>query len=156
MLKSLALLLALTALPARAEDAPILAEYWTDSGSLPPEYAWETTVTIREDGTLTLKHCKGYETEGPACKHRRARVADDVLETIRTAAAESGLADRPARETETPMVGGGLTGGAVYVGGQKVKLLSQPAAIDVERVGKVLAAIAEAIPPRFNRFTNPD
>ena len=156
MLKYAALLLVLITVPARAEDAGILAEYWTDSGSLPPEYAWETTVTIREDGTLTLKHCKGYETEGTACKHRRARVPDEALETIRAAAAESGLADKPARETETPMVGGGLTGGAVYVGGQKVKLLSQPAATDVERVGKVLAAIADAIPPRFDRFTDPD
>ena len=156
MLKHCVLLLALLTVPARAEDALILAEYWTDSGSLPPEYAWKTTVTILEDGMLSLKHCKGYETEGPACKHRRAQVPDDALEAIRAAATESGLFETPARETETPMVGGGLTGGAVYVGGQKVKLLSQPAATDVERVGKVLAAIADAIPQRFDRFTNPD
>lgn len=155
MLKPLVLLL-LSATGALAQDAPVLAEYWTDSGSLPPEYAWETTVTILEDGTLMLKHCKGYETDGPACKHRRARVPDEALEAIRAAAAESGLADKPARETETPMVGGGLTGGAVYVGGQQVKLLSQPASTDVERVGKVLATIADAIPPRFDRFTHPD
>ncbi len=155
MLKPLALLL-LTAPAAMAQDSPVLAEYWTDSGSLPPEYAWETTVTILEDGTLTLKHCKGYETEGPACKSRRANVSEDALAAIRTAAVESGLADKPARETEFPMVGGGLTGGLVYVDGQKVKLLSQPAEADADRVGKVLAAIAAAIPPRFDRFVDPD
>ena len=155
MLKAIALLL-LTATAAIAQDAPVLAEYWTDSGSLPPEYAWETTVTILEDGALTLKHCKGYETEGPACKTRRAQVAEEALAAIRTAAVESGLADKPARETEFPMVGGGLTGGLVYVDGQKVKLLSQPAEADADRVGKVLAAIAAAIPPRFDRFVDPD
>ena len=155
MLKPLALLL-LTATAAMAQDSPVLAEYWTDSGSLPPEYAWETTVTILEDGTLTLKHCKGYETEGPACKSRRANVSEDALAAIRTAAVESGLADKPAGETEFPMVGGGLTGGLVYVDGQKVKLLSQPAETDADRVGKVLAAIAAAIPPRFDRFVDPD
>ena len=155
MLKPLALFL-LTATAVFAQDAPVLAEYWTDSGSLPPEYAWETTITILEDGTLTLKHCKGYETEGPACKIRRARVAEEALAVIRTAAAESGLAKDPARETETPMVGGGLTGGLVYVEGQEVRLLSQPAKADADRVGKVLAAIAAAIPARFDRFTDPD
>ena len=155
MLKPLALLL-LTAPAAMAQDSPVLAEYWTDSGSLPPEYAWETTVTILDDGALTLKHCKGYETEGPACKTRRATVPEDALAAIRTAAAESGLANKPAREAEFPMVGGGLTGGLVYVDGQKVKLLSQPAEADADRVGKVLAAIAAAIPPRFDRFVDPD
>lgn len=155
MLKAIALLL-LTATAAIAQDAPVLAEYWTDSGSLPPEYAWETTVTILEDGALTLKHCKGYETEGPACKTRRAQVAEEALAAIRTAAVESGLADKPARETEFPMVGGGLTGGVVYIDGQKVKLLSQPADADADRVRKVLAAIAAAIPHRFDRFIDPD
>ncbi len=156
MLKLFLFLAALVPLPALAEDAAVLAEYWTDSGSLPPEYAWETTITILEDGTLTLKHCKGYETEGPACKIRRARVAEEALAVIRIAAAESGLAKDPARETETPMVGGGLTGGLVYVEGQEVRLLSQPAKADADRVGKVLAAIAAAIPARFDRFTDPD
>ena len=157
MLKPLALLVALAALPAHAEDAaPVLAEYWTDSGSLPPEFAWETDVTILEDGTLTLKHCKGYETEGPACKTRRAKVSSNALAAIRTAAKDSGLAEKPARETDLPIVGGGLTGGLVHVDGQQVKLLSQPAEVDVARVGLVLTAIAAAIPARFDRFLDAD
>lgn len=154
MLKPLALVLALT-LPAQAQDAAILAEYWTDSGSLPPEYAWDTTVTIREDGTLTLKHCKGYETEGPACKTRRAKVAEDALAAIWKAATDSGLAKKPARETDTPIVGGGLTGGRVILDGAEIKLISQPIEADAARVGPVLQAIAAAIPARFNRFLNP-
>lgn len=156
MLRPLALILAL-ALPTHADElAPVLADYWTNSGSLPPEYAWETSILIREDGHLELKHCKGYETEGPACKLRTAKVPEAALQAIRTAAAASGLIERPARETDTPMVGGGLTWGRVNLVGGTVELPSQPAEADVERVGKVLAAIAAAIPSRFGRFTDPD
>ncbi len=156
MLRRLALLLALT-LPVQADElAPVLANYWTNNGSLPPEYAWETSILIREDGQLELKHCKGYETEGPACKLRRAKVPEAALDAIRTAARESGLVARPARETDTPIVGGGLTWGRVTIAEGTVDLPSQPRDADVERVGKVLAAIAAAIPPRFNRFTDPD
>ena len=155
MLRPLALLLAL-ALPAQAQDGAILAEYWTNNGSLPPEYAWETSVTIAVDGQLTLKHCKGYETEGPACKLRRAKVSEAALDAIRAAAAESGLIERPARDTDTPIIGSGLTWGRVNLAAGTVELPSQPAEPDVERVGKVLAALAAAIPPRFNRFTDPD
>jgi hypothetical protein len=156
MLKPLALLLALT-LPAQADElAPVLADYWTNSGSLPPEYAWETSVLIREDGQLELKHCRGYEVEGPACKLRRAKVSETALEAIRTAATESGLIERPARETETPMVGGGLTWGRVNLVAGTVNLPSQPAEADVARVNKVLEAIAAAIPARFDRFTDPE
>lgn len=156
MLKPLAVLIVL-ALPVQAgEPAPVLADYWTNSGSLPPEYAWETGLLIREDGQLELKHCKGYETEGPACKLRRARVSEGDLDAIRTAAAESGLLEDPARETDAPVVGGGMTWGHVYLPGGTVELISQPAEADAQRVGKVLAAIAAAIPPRFDRFTDPD
>ena len=156
MLKPLALLLTL-ALPTQADElAPVLADYWTNSGSLPPEHAWETSVLIREDGQLELKHCKGYEVEGPACKLRTARVSEDALQVIRTAATESGLVEKPARETDTPMVGGGLTWGRVNLVSGTVDLPSQPTDADAARVGKVLSAIAAAIPQRFDRFTDPD
>jgi hypothetical protein len=156
MLKPLVLLLAL-ALPAQSDElAPVLADYWTNSGSLPPEYAWETSILIREDGQLELKHCKGYETEGPACKRRKAQVTAAALQAIRDAATESDLLESPARETDTPMVGGGLTWGRVNLAGGTVDLPSQPADADVERVRNVLQAIAAAIPPRFDRFTDPD
>ncbi|MFN4193878.1 MAG: hypothetical protein ACK4FR_13175 [Tabrizicola sp.] len=156
MLRPLAALIVL-ALPVQADEpAPVLADYWTNSGSLPPEYAWETSVVIREDGQLELKHCRGYQTEGPACKQRKAKVAETALEAIRTAAVDSGLLEKPARKTDTPVVGGGLTWGRVYLPGGTVELPSQPAEADAQRVGKVLAAVAAAVPPRFDRFTDPD
>lgn len=83
-------------------------------------------------------------------------MALDALAAIRTAAADSGLADKPAREAGTPIVGGGLTGGRVFLDGIEIRLLSQPVEADAERVAAVLQAIAAAIPPRFGRFTDPD
>jgi hypothetical protein len=156
MLKPLAVLLAL-ALPAQADELPpVLADYWINNGSLPPEYAWETSILIREDGQLELKYCKGYKTEGPACKLRTAKVSEAALDAIRAAATDSGLIEKPAKETETPMVGGGLTWGRVNLVNGTVDLPSQPAEADVERVGKVLNAIASAIPSRFDRFLDAD
>ena len=155
MLKPLVFVL-LTATAAVAQDAAVLAEYRTDSGSLPPEYAWETSVTILEDGQLTLKHCKGYETEGPACKTRRATVSEAALAALMAAARDSDLVANPAHEAEYPMVGGSATSGVVYLDGGKIALPSQPAEADAERVGKVLAALAATIPPRFDRFIDPD
>lgn len=154
MLKQLALAAALVAaaLPTLAEEAPILAEYWTDSGSLPPEYAWETKVSIHADGQLDLKYCKGYETEGPGCKTRKAQVRPEQIEAIHAAIAASELGTRPAKDSEEVMVGGGLTGGQVFVDGVAIKLPSQPANADANRVGDVLRAIRAAVPARFERF----
>lgn len=151
LLRLAALLLTL-APAAHAEEAHVLAEYWTNNGSLPPEYAWETSVTILADGKLTLTHCTGYETEGPACKTRRAKVSAEALAAITAAAEASGLAAKPAQETDVPIVGGGLSGGRVLLDGGEVTLLSQPAEGDAARVGSVLTAIRAAIPARFNRF----
>jgi hypothetical protein len=139
---------------AQAEPAPILASYWSNSGSLPPQYAWNTTVTIRLDGGLELVHCKGYATEGPACQILRAAVTDDNMQAIRDAALASGLLETPARETETPMVGGSLSGGVVFLDGVALKLLSQPAKADAPRVGAVLQAIKAAIPDHFETALN--
>lgn len=147
-----ALILCLLPLPALAQEAPILATYYADSGSLPPEYAWETNVTIYEDGRLTLRRCTGYETEGPACKDRKAKVTPAALDAIREAALASGLAETPATQTDDPQVGGGVTGGAVYLDGVKLPLPSEPIAADAARVAAVLRAVRVAIPPRFNRF----
>ena len=151
----LALTLALSPLAVQAQDAEILAQYWTDSGSLPPEYAWDTNVTIFADGKLTLKHCTGYETEGPACKTRTAKLTDEQLATIRTAAQESGLAEKPAKEVGDDMIpiGGGVSGGYVLLDGQKIDLIAFPVEADAARVRPVLQAIHDAIPERLrHRF----
>lgn len=151
-LTALAALLMLLAPAALAEDAPVLAEYHADSGSLPPEYAWEASVIIHENGTLFLKRCTGYETEGPACKTRRAKVGEAALEAIRAAAVASNLREEPAHPSEDLAVGGGAVYGAVWLDGTKIDLPSQAREQDAGRVAGVLSAIRAAIPARLHRF----
>lgn len=157
-MKKLLLALTLAAIPlaALAEESPIVATYGTHNGSLPPEYAWDNHVVIHADGKIEVRHCTGYETEGPSCKSRRGKVAPEALETIRAAALASGLLEKPAAEAEDLMVGGGGTWGSVFLDGKEIKLMSEPAEADANRVGDVLRAIAKTIPDRFDRFMHPD
>jgi hypothetical protein len=151
MLSRLALTVALALAPlaTHAEESALLAEYWADSGSLPPEYAWETKVSITADGKLTLIYCVGYETEGPGCKTRKAKVDEADRAAILAAVMAGDLVDKPARQTEDIPVGGGATGGRIYVDGQPVSLPAFPVDHDAARVGAVLNAIEAAIPDRF-------
>jgi hypothetical protein len=136
---------------APAGEGEVLAEYWASSGSLPPEYVWSVRVSIRVDGRVILMQCKGYETDGPACKKLKGKTAVDRLDAIRAAVAASGLVETPAREADEIPVGGGSSGGSVNVDGAKVDLPAFPAESDAPRVGAVLAAITAAIPERLTR-----
>lgn len=148
-LRLAALLLCLA--PAVQAQEAVLAEYWTNNGSLPPQYAWQTGVTIRADGSLTLTHCTGYQ-EGPACTTRHGRIPTEALTSITAAAEASGLAAVPARATEMPIVGGGQTRGRVVLEEGEALLIPQPAEADAARVAGVLSAIRAAIPARLHRF----
>lgn len=151
MNRRIALLAICLAVPlgAGADEAVPLAEYWASSGSLPPEYAWSVDVSISADGALTLTHCKGYETEGPACRIRRAKLDQASREAILAAARDSGLDHKPAATMTDIPVGGGSEGGAVWLDGRKVVLPAFPAEADAGRVRAVLSAITAAIPQRL-------
>lgn len=157
-MKKLLLALTLAALPfaALAEDSPVVATYGTHNGSLPPEYAWDNYVVIHANGKMEVRHCKGYETDGPGCKTRRGKATPDAIEAIRAAALASGLAEKPAAESEDLMVGGGGAWGSVFLDGQEIKLMSEPAEADASRVNAVLSAVAAAIPDKFDRFMQPN
>jgi len=157
-MKKLLLALTLAALPfaALAEDSPVVATYGTHNGSLPPEYAWDNYVVIHANGKMEVRHCKGYETDGPGCKTRRGKATPDAIEAIRAAALASGLAEKPAAESEDLMVGGGGAWGSVFLDGQEIKLMSEPAEADASRVNAVLGAVAAAIPDKFDRFMHPN
>lgn len=140
-----ALWLGLTAFSAGAEP---LATYWEQSGTVPPEYAWRLSVDIADDGALSLRYCRGYETEGPACWSAESALRPEALAAIEAAAAASGLAGNPAAEladSEIP-VGGGARGGTVILDGQTLRLPPFPQHHDAARVETVLDAIAAAIP----------
>ena len=151
-----ALTLTLAPFAALADDAPVLAEYFTNSGTLPPKYAWSTVVTLREDGSLTLKHCRGYDTEGPACQLLEARVPADEVQAIRDAALASGLAADPAEPSDNVPVGGGTVSGAVYLDGQRLALPAFPVEADQDRVAEMLRQIEVAIPERFDSVVDAD
>jgi hypothetical protein len=140
------LLLSLLPLAALAEEDPILAKYWTNSGSLPPQYAWHISVTIYADGMVEQTYCQGYETTGDACKLATGQVDPAALQAITEAAGASGLLTAPAKVAENVMVGGGQTWGVVYLGSDAVDLPSQVAKADEARVATVLRAIAAAVP----------
>ncbi|GHC63451.1 hypothetical protein [Neogemmobacter tilapiae] len=123
-----------------------LAVYATDNGSVPPEYHWEWRAEILPDGAWHLTYCKGYEETAPGCVGVSGTADAATVEAILQAARDSGLADRPALESEEVMVGGGLTRGRVMLEGRVVDLPSSPRKADVARVNAVLAAIAAAIP----------
>ena len=145
MAATLLMLLLASALPLAAEDLP-LASYWANSGSLPPQYAWDVTITISEGGDTEIRYCTGYEMEGPGCKTATARLDAAALAAIRQAALASGLATSPAQEVPHPMVGGSTRGGTVWLDKQKITLPAQPVAADVPRVQSVLEAIISALP----------
>lgn len=137
------------AAPLSAQTANIMAEYWADSGSLPPEYAWQTNVTITAEGKLTLRYCIGYETEGDACKTRTAEVSKSNLAAILAAVAAGDLVAKPPRQSEDIPIGGDASGGKVFVDGQAVTLSAFPIADDAARVATVLDTIRAAIPARL-------
>ncbi len=150
-LRTTILAVSLALAPTLSAADSVMATYWANSGSLPPEYAWSVDVTITDTGKVTLKHCKGYETEGPACTTRTGKANAAQIEAIRIAVSESGLLDNPAQEAppEEIPIGGGSAGGSVTIDGNTVTLMAFPRSEDANRVGKVRAVIYAAIPPRL-------
>jgi hypothetical protein len=137
------------AAPALAEGPPIYATYHVDNGSLPPEHAWATNVTILGDGTVTLEHCTGYATEGPDCQTRRGHAFRAGMQVIFYAAVESGLAASPAAVNPDPPIGGVGVSGSVTLDGITITLPRNPAPEDAGRVARVLQAISMSIPPEL-------
>ncbi|MCX7888514.1 MAG: hypothetical protein N2422_02145 [Rhodobacteraceae bacterium] len=131
--------------PAGAEA---LATYSQSSGSLPPAHAWQLDVTIAQGGTLALRFCRGYRTEGPACHAATAVPDPGRVDAILRAARASGLAADPARRLEDAAipVGGPTRQGTVRLDGAVLDLPAFPRPEDAPRVAAVLDAIAAAIP----------
>ncbi|HMO06137.1 MAG TPA: hypothetical protein PKD10_00630 [Paracoccaceae bacterium] len=137
--------LALTALAgAGMADGTVLAEVYSNNGSLPPPYHQHMRLTIAEDGTVTLRACEGYGDD--ACITRRGIAPPPALDAIRAAAAASGLAERPAVDDPAPHVGGSSTSGYVILGGQRIVLPAFPVTDDHGRVRAVMSAVMAAVP----------
>ncbi len=154
MLRPLAVVLALV-LPAQAEDA-LLATLDARSGTVAPPYAWSVSISIAADGLVTAKRCKGYETEGPACKSATAPTTPEMLEAIRIAAKASGLAANPAKPLDPPMVGGGTISGTVILDGKAIEMIAQPVPEDAERVNTLIDIVGAAVPRELDPILGGD
>ncbi len=149
---ALAVIVANLGAAAVAEEPKVFATYHADNCCLPPEYALNTSVTIFENGRVTLKQCTGYATEGPDCKTHRSKVSLAALTAIPTAAKASGLARKPAALNPNPAVGGGGRSGVAMLDGVAITLPRDPAVDDADRVARVMQAIRAALPAKFDRF----
>lgn len=150
---ALATVLALSPCLALAEEDPVIALWGSDSGSLPPEYAWDYTVRFHASGLVEVEYCKGYSEAPPGC----ATVKKDLSEEDRSALLAEldplaqDLAAKPpkrAADDEIP-IGGGSDWGSITVDGTEITLYSYPAAADVERVQNVLAILKKYTPTKL-------
>lgn len=135
-----------TALVVLPEIPTQLVEYAASSGSLPPEYAWNTQVVIWTDGKLKLTHCKGYQTDGPSCTISHAQIAAADIDRIIAALSASHLANRAAKAQDSPPVGGGSQRATFWMDDKPIVLPAFPIESDQRRVRDVLDSIIAAIP----------
>lgn len=154
MLRGLAVILAFT-LPAQAEDA-LLATLEVRSGTVAPAHAWSVSISMTTDGLVTVRRCSGYETDGPACMTVTSSAAPEKLKAISSAARISGLATRPAKPLDPPMVGGGSISGTVILDGKTIEMIAQPDPEDAERVNTLIDIVRGAIPRELDPMLGGD
>jgi hypothetical protein len=147
-LAPLALAFCLAASPLLAQDTAEFAYWGENSGSLPPEYAWDYTVTFTADRKAEVRYCKGYATTAPGCATTKFRLSKRKFAALQTALAplEADLAANPAKDDPNPPVGGGSVYGKLSMNGHEVSLHAFPMAEDAARVGAVLDLLRENTP----------
>jgi len=152
-MKRLGLVLALLSAPAVAQDRDAFAVWGESSGSLPPEYAWDYTVSFFPDRHGEVTYCKGYSDAPPGCATTRFRLTRPDFAALQTALAplEADLAAKPAAEAVDIPVGGGSVGGRLQMNGRDLRLPAFPAEADAARVDAVIRLLRENTPERAVR-----
>ena len=148
-MKRLAVILALLApAPVMAEEASPFAGWGESSGSLPPEYAWEYSVTFREDRSVTVEYCKGYANEAPGCATVSRRLSKAQFAELQAALdpLAAPMAENPPQPDPDPPIGGGAAWGWVNVAGEDIRLPAFPVDQDQARVKAVLALLQDHTP----------
>lgn len=133
---------------ASAQDSDAFAMWSESSGSLPPEYAWDYTVSYFPDRRGQVEYCKGYSDAAPGCAIARFRLPKQAFADLQAALEplEADLAAAPAMPAVDFPVGGGSVGGLLRMNGREVRLLSFPAESDAPRVAAVLTVLRAATP----------
>jgi len=148
-MKRLAVILALLApAPVMAEEASPFAGWGESSGSLPPEYAWEYSVTFREDRSVTVEYCKGNANEAPGCATVSRRLSKAQFAELHAALdpLAAPMAENPPQPDPDPPIGGGAAWGWVNVAGEDIRLPAFPVDQDQARVKAVLALLQDHTP----------
>ena len=147
-MKRLVLLLALLAGPALAQDGDAFAAWGENSGSLPPEYAWDYSVSFFPDRHGEVEYCKGYADEAPGCAISRFRLSKKAFAAFQAALEpiEADLAAKPAEPALDFPVGGGSFGGILRMNGRVVKLLQFPTEADAPRIAAALTVLRDNTP----------
>lgn len=149
-MKRIILALGLAASPAMGQTSLVVASWGEDSGSLPPEYAWDYRVEFLSNGTVQATYCKGYATEAPGCATVTKKFPEAAQKTMGDAIepyAEE-LLDNPPKSVggdEIP-IGGGSIAGRVLLDGTYVVLEPFAIAADVPRVQAMLKILQDSTP----------
>lgn len=136
------------AAPLRAQDVTAFARWGSSSGALPPDHAWDYTVTFITDRRVTVEYCKGYAQEAPGCAtvSRRLSQADYAALQEKLVPLLAGLAEAPPQPDPNPPVGGGSSWGSVAVAGKDIALPGFPVDQDHVRVRAILTLLADYTP----------
>ncbi len=152
-MKRIVLALTLAATPLMAQTPPVIASWSENSGSLPPEYAWDYRVEFLAGGTVGATYCKGYATEAPGCATVTRKLSSAAQQAMEAAIQPyaQGLLDSPPQmvtDDQIP-VGGGAISGRVVLAEQTISLYAFPRPEDAERVQALLQILQKSTPPNL-------
>jgi hypothetical protein len=143
-------ILVVSAMSAQAEEVSTFARWGENSGSLPPEYAWDYTVHFQDDRRVEVTYCKGYAEAAPGCATATTRLSKKkyaaLIEALTPLAAD--LAAHPAKDAADIPVGGGSIYGRITLNGDDIALPAFVAEEDGARVKAVLDLLQAATPPQ--------
>jgi hypothetical protein len=135
---------------APAQEDPVVAIWSEDSGSLPPEYAWEYKVRFFGSGKIEVEYCKGYAEAAPGCATVQKQLDDvslDAMEAEIEPYVAKMIEDPPQRAPDDMVpIGGGSIGGWILLGETNVVLPNFAAEKDAKRVTEVLAILQKYTP----------
>ena len=127
-----ALIIVLAGCVPASEQAPVtpLAQWGEDSGSLPPEFAWDYLVSFSSNGQVSARYCKGDATEAPGCATVTQNLPQAELDALTAALAPvtQALNAQPPQQSDDIPIGGGSIYGSVFGRGQAIHLPNYPQA----------------------------
>ena len=147
-LKPLLVAMLLFAHPLYGQDSVEFAYWGENSGSLPPEYAWDYSVTFLENRQAEVRYCKGYSNEAPGCATAKFRLSKRKLAQLTAALTplEAELIAHPATDDPDPPIGGGAVYGKLTMNGNEVQLYAFSIGDSAARVAEVLDLLRQYTP----------